>query len=373
MEFSLQRKLEVYLWDGYRKRGRGSSSYVMSLNRYLDQVYAGLYESHRKLMLEDKNITPQTIKSEYFGEEERGSTLKELIAYHNKIMYTSLSPGTRKTYFITERCIDQFLREEYHMEDIKLKRLNYKLILDFEQYLRSYRPSTKTVCNNNGAMKHLERLKKMSRLAVNMEWLTKDPFENFKLKFEKTKMEYLSEQELKLIEGTTFRGEGVEGTKDVFLFACYTGLSYIDVKSLATDDLIRGIDGNDWLYLERTKTSVSLRIPLLPKAREIIHKYKGSPKLKDESSLLPVYSNQRMNKNLKTICGACGIRKKVTFHTARHTFATTVTLSNGVPLETVSKLLGHTKLRTTQIYARVIESKVGEDMQRLMDKLEKEK
>ncbi len=369
-DFSINREIKSNLWDNSRKRGKGFSSYVISLNKYLDHIYTGLHEAHRLLMVEEKVITPLAIKARFFGEDDGGKTLKQLIAYHNGTMHTSLRPGTRKNYHITERCINLFLKEEYGVEDIKLKKLNYRFISDFEQYLRKYRPSTRTKCTNNGAMKHMERLKKMSRLAVRMEWLSKDPFENYKLHFVKVQREHLTKRELGLIEETSFTKQGVEKTKDVFLFSCYTGLSYIDVKALSPDNVIKGIDGNDWLFTTRTKTDEILKIPLLPQAKDIIKKYEGSSERKINNILLPVFSNQKVNFYLKEISKACGIRKRVTFHTARHTFATTVTLSNGVPIETVSKLLGHTKLSTTQIYARVLEHKIGEDMQNLMEHMQ---
>lgn len=370
-DFSINREIKANLWDNNRKRGKGFSSYVISLNKYLDQIYTGLHEAHRLMMAEEKVITPISIKARFFGEDEGGKTLKQLIAYHNGTMHTSLRPGTRKNYHITERCVGLFLKEEYGMEDIKLKKLNYRFISDFEQYLRKYRPSTRTKCTNNGAMKHMERLKKMSRLAVRLDWIAKDPFENYKLRFEKTERAYLTKREIRLIEETTFKKEGVEKCKDVFLFSCYTGLSYIDLKALTPDHVLKGIDGNDWLFTKRIKTDEKLKIPLLPQAKEIIKKYENSNERKVMKVLLPVYSNQKVNYYLKEICKACKIYKKVTFHTARHTFATTVTLSNGVPIETVSKMLGHTKLSTTQIYARVLEHKIGEDMQNLIDHMEK--
>ena len=216
-------------------------------------------------------------------------------------------------------------------------------------------------------MKHLERLMKMVTLAVKMEWLDKDPFLNFKLKFDKSERDYLTERELDLIEATTFTQPGHEQVKDIFLFSCYTGLSYIDLKELRADQLVLGIDGNHWIYTKRAKTNEAVKIPLLPKALEIIEKYNDEMGKGSTFKLLPVYSNQKTNKYLKTIAGDCGIHKKITFHVARHTFATTVTLSHGVPIETVSKLLGHTQLRTTQIYARVLQKKIGEDMGHLME------
>ncbi|WP_299528829.1 site-specific integrase [Ulvibacterium sp.] len=365
-EFSLNRELAVSLWDEKRKRGKGFSKYVISLNKYLDQVFTGLHEAHRQLLQEEVDITSAAIKAMFLKEDDRGKSLLDLIAYHNTTMVSVLRPGTMKNYYSTERCIKEFLAEERGVEDIPLKKLNYGFIVDFEQYIRKYKPATRMGCANNGTMKHMERLKKMSRLAVKLEWLEKDPFVNFKLRFEKVERQFLTERELQLIEETTFKVPSTQHIKDLFVFACYTGLSFIDVQELKAGHLVKGIDGNDWLYTKRTKTDEPLKIPLLPKAKEIIDKYKDKPEMLQTNRLLPLYSNPMINRTLKDIAKACGIRKKVTFHVARHTFATAITLSNGVPIETVSKLLGHTKLSTTQIYARVIEKKIGEDMQNLM-------
>ncbi|PIB22802.1 site-specific integrase [Maribacter sp. 4G9] len=365
-EFSLNRELAVSLWDEKRKRGKGHSKYVISLNKYLDQVFTGLHEAHRQLLQEDVDISSKAVKARFLKEDERGKTLLDLIAYHNSTMATVLRPGTMKNYYSTEKCIKKFLKEDLNIEDILLKKLKYGFIVDFEQYVRRYKPSTRMNCTNNGAMKHIERLKKMSRLAVRLEWLDKDPFVNYKLKFKKTERQYLTEREIKLIEETAFQVPSYRKIKDLFIFACYTGLSYVDVRELKANHLVKGMDGNDWLYTKRTKTDESLKIPLLPKAKEIIEKYKDDPDINANERLLPIYTNHMINRTLKDIADTCGIRKRLTFHVARHTFATAVTLSNGVPIETVSKLLGHTKLSTTQIYAKVVEKKVGEDMQNLM-------
>lgn len=369
-EFSLNRELAVSLWDEKRKRGKGHSKYVISLNKYLDQVFTGLHEAHRQLLQEDIDISSKAVKARFLKEDDRGKTLLDLITYHNNTMSTILRPGTMKNYYSSERCIKKFLTDELGIEDILLKKLNYGFIVAYEQYVRKYKPATRNNCTNNGAMKHMERIKKMSRLAVRLEWLDKDPFINYKLKFKKTERQFLTEREVKRIEGTSFKVPSNEKIKDLFIFACYTGLSYVDVEALKANHLVKGIDGNDWLYTKRTKTDEPLKIPLLPKAREIIDKYKDDPNIITCERLLPIYSNHMINRTLKDIAESCGIHKKLTFHVARHTFATAITLSNGVPIETVSKLLGHTKLSTTQIYAKVVEKKVGEDMQNLMVHME---
>ena len=370
-EISLKRYTSVNIWDVSKGRVTGTTQKAGLLNSYLDEVYVQILEAHKQLLSEGKMITAQAIKARYLGQDEQHKTLKELVTYHNTTMVSVLKYGTMKNYYSTERYLHKFLRDRFKTPDIYLKQLNYRFIADFEQYLRNYRPKkARRTCSNNGAMKHLERLMKMANLAVKLEWLEKDPFHQFKLNFQKHNRSYLSERELELIEETTFKGAGYEKVRNIFLFSCYTGLAYIDVKQLLAEQLVLGIDGNYWLHTKREKTNEVVKIPLLPKAKTIIEKYANEMKYDASGKLLPVFSNQKMNSYLKVITKACGIHKNITFHSARHTFATTVTLSNGVPIETVSKMLGHTKLTTTQIYARVLEKKIGEDMQNLIAQFE---
>ncbi len=366
-EFSIKRDIAVCNWNIFRCRAKETDQNLILLNTYLDDVYAEVLNAHKQLHSERKLITAKAIKSRYFGEDEERMTLMKAIEYHNSNINKSLKPGTLKNYFSTEKYLKEFLQERLKTDDIYLIQLNYKFITDFENYIRTYRPrKARKTCSNNGAMKHLERLMKITNLALKMEWLEKDPFRNFKLRYIRNERDYLTERELDLIEGTSFMTIGLNRVKDVFLFSCYTGLSYIDIKELHPDQVLIGIDGNQWIHTKRVKTNEAVKIPLLPRAKGILDKY--GEEMEQTGKILPVYSNQKTNKNLKEIAKACGIHKNITFHVARHTFATTITLSNGVPIETVSKLLGHTKLSTTQIYARVLQKKVGEDMQNLMDR-----
>ncbi len=370
-EISLKRYTSVNVWDVSKGRVIGLSQKARSLNSYLDEVYVQIMEAHKLLLQEGKLITAQAIKARYLGQDEQNKTLTELVTYHNKNMTSVLKYGTMKNYYSTERYINKFLIDRFKTDNIYLKQLDYRFIVDFEQYLRNYKPKkARRTCSNNGAMKHLERLMKMTNLAVKMEWLEKDPFRNYKLKFQKTERNYLSARELQLLEDIKFKSDGYENVRNVFLFCCYTGLSYIDVKQLCTHQMVLGIDGGYWLHSKREKTNEALKIPLLPKAKEIIDQYAESIENRIGGKLLPVYSNQKINSYLKDIILACGIHKNITFHAARHTFATTVTLSNGVPIETVSKMLGHSKLSTTQIYARVLEQKISYDMNALRVKME---
>ena len=218
-------------------------------------------------------------------------------------------------------------------------------------------------------MKHIERFRKMISMSVRMEWLDKDPFVKYQQKFKKVEREYLTKEELAKIEKKEFKIERLQWVRDLFIFSCYTGLAYIDVMRLKPANIIIGTDNEYWLYTQRQKTNNPVRVPLLPKALEIIGKYKGHIRAVSEGTVFPTISNQKLNSYLKEIADLCDIHKNMTFHLARHTFATTVTLTNGVPIESISKMLGHSSISTTQIYAKVIEKKLGDDMKALKQKL----
>jgi integrase len=207
-------------------------------------------------------------------------------------------------------------------------------------------------------------------MAVRLGWLEKDPFEKYKLSFVKVDREFLTDRELEILREKSFRIKRLQFVKDLFVFSCYTGLSYIDVHNLKRDNLILGIDGEYWIQTIRQKTHMVVNIPILPVAWGIINKYMDDPRAVNNGTVFPKLSNQRLNSYLKEVADLCGISKTLTFHMARHTFATTVTLSNGVPIETVSKVLGHSNLSTTMIYARVLKDKISADMKDLKQVLQ---
>jgi len=215
-----------------------------------------------------------------------------------------------------------------------------------------------TKCNNNGMMKHMQRFKKVINFSLKNQYILHNPFNGFRIHFERTNRVYLLQDELQRLHEVKLNNSLCK-MRDVFLFACYTGLSYTDISKLSTKNLKKGNDNLMWIYIKRTKTNIPSNIPLLPPAVLLINAFK---KLYNGKTLFPIISNQKINKGLKRISALCGFNKKLTFHSARHTFATTVTLTNGVPIETVSKMLGHNNIKTTQIYARVIDSKVSQDM-----------
>jgi site-specific recombinase XerD len=222
-------------------------------------------------------------------------------------------------------------------------------------------------------MKHMQRFRKILNLGVRLEWLTKNPFNAYDIRFNKFERGFLTKYELDLIEKKIFSIERLQMIKDLFIFSCYTGLAYIDAINLTTSEISIGIDGQKWIYTTREKTQTSLKIPVLQQALDILERYNVNPRSINRGTIFPLVSNQKVNGYLKEIADICQIEKRLTFHLARHTFATTVTLSNGVPIETVSNLLGHRSISTTQIYAKVLENKVSEDMVKLRDKLSENK
>lgn len=314
-EISLKRCTLLREWDSGKNRARGSSYKTKVLNAYLDQVYSHLLDCHKQLLEEGKIITANAVKARYLGLDENHRSLTHLIAYHNTNMASVLKYGTMKNYYTTEKYLLKFLRSVPKVEDIYLKQVNYKFISDFEQFLRTYRnQKKKLVLSNNGVMKHMERFKKLVNLAVKLEWITKNPFDKFQLKFDKFDRQFLTERELQLLENTHYKNERLERIRDCFIFSCYTGLSYVDVRQLTQDQIVRGIDNSHWIFTKREKTNETVKIPILPKAMEIINKYKEIAERTGSKVLLPICSNQKTNKYLKEITGDCGIHKSVTFH-----------------------------------------------------------
>lgn len=363
---SLKRKVLITDWDVHKNRARGTSQKSRILNSYLDETYNHFFKCYRDLKSEHKLITAQAVKARYLGEDDIHRSVMDIIDYHNEDMTDKLKWGTQKNYFTTQKYVSKFLLKSYKKSDIYLRELDYHFIIKFEKYLRNYIPEDHhKKMGNNTVMKHIERFRKLINLSFKLGWIERDPFINFKSKFIKNDRGFLSLLELQEIENKEITITRLELVRDLFVFSCYTSLSYIDVINLTEENICIGIDEEVWIFYNREKTTKPIRIPLLPKALQIIEKYKGNRKSIVQGSIFPRISNQKLNSYLKEIADLCSIKKNLTFHIARHTFATTVTLSNGMPIETVSKLLGHSRISTTQIYAKVIERKVSDDMRRL--------
>lgn len=370
VNISLKKKVDVNSWDVKSQKVKGNGKTARETNHYINEVRSKLFQCYLDLKLEHRVLSPKLIKSRFLGEDKKIHSLQDIIDYHNETMASKLSSKTMCHYRTSQKYLLEYLKAKHKSSDLYLQDLDYAFVLGFESFLRGYQPKHyQGKIGNNAVMKHIQRLRKMITLAYHLEWIDRDPFVKFKPTLEKKEREFLTDIELKNIENLSPSIERLSVVKDLFIFSCYTGISYGDIMELSDDNIIQGIDGHSWIMSRRNKTGVPFKIPLLPMTELLIKKYKNHPRTQFSGNLMPTLSNQRLNSYLKEIADLCHIKKNLTFHMARHTFATTVTLSKGVPIETVSKLLGHTKIATTQVYARVIEQKVSDDMEKLRNQL----
>ncbi|TVZ16979.1 site-specific integrase [Maribacter sp. MAR_2009_72] len=367
-ELSISRKVDPEKWNTRTGKMRGTNLESNELNSYLDAVRNKINKIHARLVDEGRSFNSSDIKNLYVGKGEKIKMLVQLFEEHNlqmeKLVGVEFALGTWKRYHTTKKHVKEFLRTEYRKDDVPVRDVNLRFIKGFEYFLKITK-----ACNHNSALKYVNNFKKIIRMAVANDWISKDPFYNYKVQFKTVERDFLSKEELQDLKEKEIDGDRLNVVRDMFVFCCYTGLSYIDVQKLNQDNIVRHIDGSLWIQAERTKTKSKLGIPILLTAEAILEKYKNHPKVVNGECVLPVLSNQKSNAYLKEIANLCGIEKNLTTHLARHTFATTVTLSNGVPIETVGKMLGHKNLRTTQHYAKIISKKVEYDMGILKEKL----
>jgi len=370
--FALKQRVNVEQWDKGHGGLKAKVPEANKINAYLEQVKFTITSYYQQLQLDGKEITPQLLKACFLGEDtEETYNLSTLMDYHQETASAALTWSTLKHYAVTRRYLEKFLKAKYNTTDYRIKDIDYKFIVDFETYLRNHKPADHfQPLNNNGVMKHLIRLRKMTTLAFKLQWIAKDPFKNYKFRYKKVETAFLSANELKALENYDIASDTLEAIRDYFLFACYTGLSFVDLMNLHDGNVVRGEDGEKWLKLFRQKSHEATNLPLLAPALAIMNKYKDNPRSVALNKIFPTITNQKVNVYLKEIAKIVGIKKKLTFGVARHTFATTITLANNVPIETVSKMMGHTKIATTQIYARVLLKKISEDMHVLREKLE---
>jgi site-specific recombinase XerD len=358
-------------WNGIKGLPKPKNDDLKQLTSYLEEVRAKIINHYRELEMDDQELTAEAVKNAYLGikEPKKQYSLLWLMEEHNTIMEKILKPGSLKNYYTTARYLKVFLKKKYNLDDIHLGDLRFEFITAFEYFIRSNSLKKNDPCTNNGTMKHLERLKKIVSWAVKNEWIEKNPFIGFQLKFKRKDRDFLNGREMSSIESADLSNPMLQTVRDLFIFSCYTGLSYIDLVALKPQQLLANIDGIKWIKTSRAKTDISVNVPLLDPAIVIMEKFISDEGSKVRETVFPRITNQEMNRSLKVIAGICGIRKDLTFHLARHTFATTVTLMNGVPIESISKMLGHSKLSTTMIYARVTQTKIGMDMELLQNRL----
>ena len=361
-EFQTGKKVAPENWDNAKQQAKGKTTEVKLLNTYLNQLRNKVYLKEIELMQRGYLITARLLRDAVIDKIEalNERTLFQVFAEHNENQEKLVGKGVSKaTYFIseyTDRLLKEYVKQKYKREDLYLRELNLSFIQSFHTFLKIDKGMAQ-----NSSTKHLKLLKKIINLAVANSYMTYNPFATYKVEREPVEIDFLDEEELRKIINFDTPLPRLERAKDMFLFGCFTGLAYIDIKTLAPEHFEKDSAGRIWIKKRRVKTGVLSRIPLLPIAKLILDKYKGGDKL------LPIQDPADINKYLKDIAILCGIKKRICFHTSRHTFASTVTLANNISLEVVSKMLGHTNTRMTTHYAKLIDKCIGEQMDKLMD------
>ena len=361
-EFQTGRKIAPENWDNGKQQAKGKTTEAKLLNAYLNQLRNKVYLKEIELMQRGYLITARLLRDAVIDKVEalNEKTLFQVLAEHNEEQKKLVGNGVSKaTYFIseyTDRLLKEYVKQKYKREDLFLRELNLSFIQSFHTFLKIDKRMAQ-----NSSTKHLKLLKKIINMAVANSYITYNPFATYKVEREPVEIDFLDEEELRKIINFDTPLPRLERAKDMFLFGCFTGLAYIDIKTLAPEHFEKDSAGRIWIKKRRVKTGVLSRIPLLPIAKLILDKYKGGDKL------LPIQDSADINKYLKDIAILCGIKKRICFHTSRHTFASTVTLANNISLEVVSKMLGHTNTRMTTHYAKMIDKCIGEQMDKLMN------
>ena len=360
--FSTGKQIAIEKWDKTKQQVKGKDQKTQNLNNYLKAIKAKLYQKEAELLERGFIITAQILYDAYFDKVEslKERSLFEVFEEHNqeqeKLVGNGVSKATHWVSVYTIRLLREFVQQKYKREDLYLRELNLNFIQSFHSFLRIDKGMAQ-----NSSTKHLKLLKKIINLSVANSYMAFNPFSTYKVEREPVDIDFLDEEELRKIINFDTPLPRLERAKDMFLFGCFTGLSYIDIKTLTPEHFEKDNTGRIWIKKRRVKTGVLSRIPLLPIAKLILDKYKGGEKL------LPIQDPADINKYLKDIAILCGINKRICFHTSRHTFASTVTLANNISLEVVSKMLGHTNTRMTAHYAKLIDKCIGEQMDKLMD------
>lgn len=354
-------------WNNSAGRVRGTKEEARTFNAYLDNLQSQVYEVHRQLTESEVTVTAETIRNRFLGKDETCRMVMDIFREHNRklkaLIGNGYSQGTLTCFGTTLKHTQEFIEWKYKQTDLDIRKVDHDFISNFEFYLRSEKK-----CGNNSAVKYIKNFKKIIRICLASGWLTSDPYVNIKANMKVVDKVYLIQEEIQEMAGRQFATDRLNQVRDIFIFSCFTGLAYADVQKLSRHEIVKGVDGEMWIMTKRKKTSTASRIPLLPTAQMILDRYADHPVCCVSGKALPVKTNQKTNEYLKEIARICGITKELTFHTARHTFATTVTLSNGVPIESVSKMLGHTNIKTTQHYAKILDLKVSQDMAALKQK-----
>ena len=360
-EIMIKRSIPVDLWNQKKECSKGKDRVATELNHYINTVRAKVLQIHRELEIDNKPITADIIKDCFYGRDKVQRSLLEVYAEHNEkcraLIGKEYTESTVTKFDTSINRLKEYIRSCYHRDDIMLAELDGQFIRNFDFWLK-----TEKHCQNNSALKHLKNLKKVVRIALANDWIKKDPFYGIHFKQEEVNVEFLSREELDILMNKEFAIKRLEQVRDIFVFCCFTALAFVDVQQLSREHLIKDNNGALWIRKARQKTNQMCNIPVLSIPQRILRKYEDNAECIKKGVLLPVISNQRMNAYLKEIADLCGITKRLTTHVARHTAATVVFLANDVSMENVSKILGHSNIRMTQHYAKVLDSSIMRDM-----------
>ena len=359
---SIKRFIEPHAWNSAKGKANEKSRGGKDLNLYLDAISANILRIQRDLELDKKEVSAQIILNRYLGKEQSDRhTLMEVFRAHNEkcraLSGISLAPGTVIRYETTLRLTEEFLQKNYKKEDCYLDEVTNQFIEDFEFFLKTVRR-----CCHNTTSKYLMNFKKIVRIALAKGWMKKDPFAQIRFHLDPVEREFLEKQELKAMLNKAISIPRLAQVRDIFCFCCLTGLAFTDVQQLKEEHLVADIHGKIWIRKARQKTKNMCNIPLLDEAQKIIDRYREHPYCQTHGVLLPVCSNQKMNSYLKELADICGIRKNLSTHCARHTFAT-LTLASGATIDNVAKMLGHANVNMTRRYAKVLDSSIMRDME----------
>ena len=368
-EFGLQKSINELEWNNSNGCAIGLTKAAKGINSHLDFVKASLLFKKRDMEESGKQVSALGLRNCYLGLDVDNKTILEVFKEHNEkckaLENKDYAPLTVQRYFTAYMHIKDFIKKKYRRDDLQLNEITPMFISDFEYYMKIDRN-----CCHNTAVKYIKNFKTIVRIALANGWMKSDPFSNVRFHFDEVDKDFLSETELETLLNKEFAIERLQQVKDAYLFCCFTGLAFVDVKSLIYSD-IEEKSGQLWIKKRRQKTKNWCHIPLLRPAVLIMDKYRNHPLCMKHGLVLPVPSNQKMNAYLKEIADLSGIKKNLSTHTARHTFATTVTLSNQISIEVVSKMLGHSSINMTKKYARVVDDLINRDMQKIYIKYDK--
>ena len=373
VETNIRKSIDPALWNQAKERAKGKSRKSCDLNAYIEEARIKLHGIFNELESEGIPIHARLLQEKFFGQDKEPEAVRTIIGTmqeHNdqcrELVGKDYALITIRRYESCKRYLAELIKQKYGKEDLPLTEVNGELVRAFEFYLK-----TEKECQQNTVIRYMKCLKKITNLALANEWITKDPFIGIKFHEKEVIREFLTMDELLTIYKKELSLERITVVRDVFIFAAFTGLAFIDVQQLVPEHIVEDQNGNLWIRKPRQKTKNMCNIPLLDIPMAILRKYATHPTCQKKNVLLPVPCNQKMNSYLKEIADLCMINKTLTTHTARHSYATSVCLANGVSIENVAKMLGHSNIKMTQHYARVLDSSILRDMNNVKNMMAK--